>query len=278
MSYTAEISRANPSLFLFLIDRSGSMSDPWGADQGKSKAEGVSDGMNRLLQNLAIKCARNEGVRRFFQVGILGYGEAVGPALSGPLAGRESVWVDEVANHPARIEQRVRRVSDGAGGVLEEKIKFPVWFEPAARGGTPMTAVFRRAKGILDAWLKDHPGCYPPIVVNVTDGEATDGDPTSAARELRESRSADGEVLVFNVHISGAKGVPFVYAADDRGLPDEFAKRLFHMSSLLPPHTLKLAEHEGLPVRAGSRGFVFNGDVVSFIRFLDIGTRPGNLR
>jgi hypothetical protein len=31
-------------------------------------------------------------------------------------------------------------------------------------------------------------------------------------------------------------------------------------------------------VSDGMRGFVFNADIVSVIRFLDIGTRPSNLR
>ena len=41
---------------------------------------------------------------------------------------------------------------------------------------------------------------------------------------------------------------------------------------------LGTAAAEGYPVTDGSRGFVFNADIVSVIRFLDIGTRPSNLR
>ena len=33
-----------------------------------------------------------------------------------------------------------------------------------------------------------------------------------------------------------------------------------------------------LAVGATARGFVFNADIVAVIRFLDIGTRPSNLR
>ncbi len=58
MSYKAEISRDNPSCFLFLIDQSASMEDPF-ATEGteKPKADSVSDAINRLLQDLVIKCA-----------------------------------------------------------------------------------------------------------------------------------------------------------------------------------------------------------------------------
>src|SRR5579884_675438 len=103
MAYTAEISRANPSCFLFLIDQSGSMSDSFGAGEGtRKKADGVADAINRLLQNLTIKCAKSEGVRDYYHVGVLGYGSSVGPAFGGSLAGQDLVPISEIANHPAR--------------------------------------------------------------------------------------------------------------------------------------------------------------------------------
>ena len=52
MAYTAEISRVNPTCFLFLIDQSGSMAESWGGEAGKTKAQGVADAINRLLQTL----------------------------------------------------------------------------------------------------------------------------------------------------------------------------------------------------------------------------------
>ena len=44
MPYSAEISRTNPSCLLFLIDRSGSMEDPFGAGDGRQQATGSSTG------------------------------------------------------------------------------------------------------------------------------------------------------------------------------------------------------------------------------------------
>ena len=35
---------------------------------------------------------------------------------------------------------------------------------------------------------------------------------------------------------------------------------------------------EGYPIGVDARGFAFNADLVELIRFLDIGTRPSNLR
>lgn len=287
MPYTAEISRSNPSCFLFLIDQSGSMDDPFGAGEsatpetglaGRKKADGVADAINRLLQNLVIKCAKSEGVRDYYFVGVLGYGSQVGPAFGGSLAGRELVPIGEIADHPARIEERSKKVDDGAGGLVEQTVKFPVWFDAVALGGTPMCQAMNEARRITSAWAAQHTSAFPPIVINITDGESTDGDPTSAAEGIQQVATGDGNVLLFNVHLSSHRAAPVQFPDSESGLPDEYAQLLFRMSSLLPDYMRRVAEQEGYVVSDGSRGFVFNGDMVSVIRFLDIGTRPSNLR
>jgi hypothetical protein len=67
MAYSAEISRKNPTCFLFLIDQSGSMADPFGTGESKKrKADGVADAINNLLRELGIRCAKDEGIREFW--------------------------------------------------------------------------------------------------------------------------------------------------------------------------------------------------------------------
>ena len=113
MTYTAEISRVNPSCFLFVIDQSGSMSESFGgSDNGSSKADELASAINRLLSNLIIKCSKDNEIRRYFQVGVIGYGEGVGPALGGNLAGQELIWIDDIYNNPTRVEDRPRKISD----------------------------------------------------------------------------------------------------------------------------------------------------------------------
>src|SRR5437667_1941737 len=106
MPYTAEISRSNPTCFLFLIDQSGSMADVFPGEGAKKKADGVADAINKLLQTLVIRCAKEEGVRDYFHVGVIGYGSSVGPAFGGALSNQELVPVSEIANSPARVEER----------------------------------------------------------------------------------------------------------------------------------------------------------------------------
>jgi hypothetical protein len=279
MPYVAEISRANPSCFLFAVDQSGSMQDPFGAESKKNKAAGLADAINRLLQNLVIKCAKSEGIRDYYYVGVLGYGgKGVRSAFSGALAGRELVPISDIGNNPSRIEQRTKKVDDGVGGIIEQTVKFPIWFDPIADGGTPMCEALGRATSTVVDWLGKHPNCFPPIVINISDGEPTDGDPLQTAYDLMNLTSSDGSVLLFNLHISSSNHRPIEFPDSEGGLPDTHAKLLFNMSSPLPEYMRNMVSQEGVAVSYNTRGFVFNADLISVIRFLDIGTRPSNLR
>lgn len=304
MPYTAEISRGNPSAFLFLIDQSGSMQDvldptnvqtlerPMTVDgrtythsaSGRTKAQGVADAINRLLREITIKCAKSEGIRDYYHIGVIGYGgdssaNRVAPAFVGPLAGRELAPISEIANNPARIEERSKKVDDGAGGLVDQKVKFPIWFDAVASGGTPMGTALTKAHAILSGWVAQYPDGFPPICINISDGESNaDDEPLRPAEALKSLSTSDGDVLLFNIHLSSQAGTPVEFPDSDSRLPDQFAKLLFSMSSLLPAHMQSIARQEGMRISETSRGFAFNADMVSLIRFLDIGTRPSNLR
>lgn len=299
MPYVAEISRNNPSCFLFVIDQSGSMNDvvdPTKVQQldkpvqvdgrtythsaaGRTKAQGVADAINRLLQNLVIRCAKSEGVRDYYNVGVIGYGAHVGPAFSGGLSGRNLAPISDIGNNPARIEERTKKTDDGAGGLVDQQIKFPIWFEPVANGGTPMCQALGLARTTLEGWLAEHPTCFPPTVIHITDGESTDGAPIDSMRSLTSLCSSDGNVLLFNLHISAnPNATPISFPDSAANLPDEYAKSLFEGASLLTTFMRSIASEYGFSLGEGARGFVLNGDLTLVIQALDIGTRPSNLR
>lgn len=278
MPYTAEIRRSNPSCFIFLVDQSTSMSDPFGGGEGtrRMKQNGVADATNRLLDNLVIKCSKDEGIRDFYHVGVIGYGARVGSALQGSLADRELVPISEIYAN-LRTVQRTREVDDGMGGVRLVPVEFSTWIDPIASGGTPMAEAIGMADGILRKWMAQHPDCFPPIVINITDGEP-DTTPEAAAEAVKSIRSSDGNVLLFNIHLSSKPYPKIEYPDTDQFLADEYARLLFRMSSVLPPHLVAELKQEGYPVSDNSRGFVFNSDSIALIKFLNIGTRPSNLR
>lgn len=273
MPYSAEISRSNPTCFLFLVDQSASMLEPFGRQPEKTKAGGVADAINRLLQNLVLKCAKSDGIRDYFHIGLIGYGGRVVPGFGGALAAKPLVPIGQVANNPLRIEERSRLIDDGAGGIIEQAIKFPVWYEPRPTGKTPMCEALKTAISYLQVFTEQMPGAYPPLVINITDGAATDGDPLPLAQQIQKLGTKDGNVLMFNVHVSDKQADPVQFPAGEEALPDDFAKLLFRMSSPLPPKLLDAAKSEGYGGKPGTRGFVFNADLISVIRFLDLGTK-----
>ena len=280
MPYSAEISRDNPSCFLFLIDQSTSMHEEISAGDGtQEKAAGVADTMNRWLQELSIKCAKSDGVRDYYHVGVVGYGKNVAPCLNGYGDGEEMIPISHIADNPIRLEERIKKVPDGAGGIQDQTIRFPVWFDAVADGGTPMCRAAAEAERIMQEWLTAHPDCYPPTVIHITDGEATDGDPTDRIRNLTTLTSSDGEVMLFNIHLSAnpdATPVSFPNSADD--LPDEYSKMLFETASPLTPNMRALAKEHGFAPSESARSFVLNADMVLLVQAIDIGTRPANLR
>lgn len=269
--HQAQITRANPSCFVFLIDLSASMGE--NLPDGVSKAMGVADALNRILSNLVIKCTGSEEVRDYFHIGVIGYsGAGVGPAFGGPLSGRELVPISAVADEPARVEQRTKKVPDGAGGLVEQTIPFAVWFDPKASGGTPMCRALTMANDWINQFLSEHPDCFPPIVINVTDGVATDGDPVAASAPLRSNASSDGPVLLFNLHLSASPSEPVEYPASLVGINDNYAHKLFEMSSVLPDKIRNAASQSGYELAEGARGFAFNAKFESLVKFLEIGT------
>ena len=187
-----EISRDNPTCFLFLVDQSYSMAKPWGRQLNRSKAQGVADAINGLIYALIDRCAMGQEVYDRYYVGVVGYGgdkeDRNYVSLGFPveaLAGGVSRPISEIARNPFRIEQRVRKVSDGTGKLVEETVESPVWFEPVALGYTPMCRALQVAQEVVLQFISEHPTCFPPVVFNVTDGAANDGDPEPFAAQLR---------------------------------------------------------------------------------------------
>jgi hypothetical protein len=270
-SYSAEISRQNPGCLIFLVDQSGSMDEPIAGGTGEKKKQVVADAINRLLYNSVLRCAKEDGVRPYFNVGVWSYGGVaeVQRAFSSDL-----LTISEIAERPKRTEQRRRRVPDGAGGVYEEEFQLPVWFDAVANGKTPMNAAFRTVAGPLQSWLSQHPVSFPPIVINLTDGAYTDSNPAPAVWELMRMSTTDGNVLVFNCHISNKSGMAVTFPDDNQAdALEELARELYGMSSPLPEPMRRQAQAKGYNLGPGARGYVFNADLVTMIDFLDIGTR-----
>jgi len=273
MAYQAEISRENPTCILFVIDQSGSMDEI--TEAGRSKAAFVADVLNKTLYTLITSCSKSDGVRNYFDVGVIAYaGSQVTSGFGGALSGEIVHPIQAISENTLRVEERKRKTDDGAGGIIELKTKFPVWFDPKSEGGTPMRAALGKTIETVGGWCEQHPGSYPPTILHVTDGQSTDGAPEEMADGLRRICTKDGQALLFNLHVNTGSGQEIVFPIAENDLNDEYSRMLFRMSSPLPAHLAKFAGDKGYSIAEGSRGFIFNGDPQCVVDFFEIGTRP----
>jgi hypothetical protein len=287
MPYQEEISRSKPSAFLFLIDQSGSMGAPFGRPDksGKTlaKAEVVADALNATLEEVINRSSREEGIRDFFEVGLIGYGASSTAEFcwEGSLAGQQMIPLSEVkkfANVQSIEEENVVR-----GKIVKETLEHRVWLSPCAVGQTPMRGALELARNVLEDWIERHQDSYPPIVINITDGAATDvksnAELLNAAQDIRNlSNRNRSNVILVNCHISERSEVGVVFPSRAEELPeDPYAQALFQMSSVLPSQMTGVAAkvlERALGPDNNLRGMVFNGNAVTLVKFLEIGTRP----
>jgi hypothetical protein len=278
MPYSTQITRKNPSCLLFLIDQSASMGDNFASIQ-RPKSQAVADAVNKMLKQLVVKCSKSDGINDYYHVGVIGYGkDGAQPAFSGAIAGKDLVSISDIGHAPLRIEERKKKMYDGAGDLVDTIVKFPVWFDPQHNGGTPMTEAFVRANNVISTWLREHPDCYPPVVIHITDGESTDGSPLEEMRSLTSKSSSDGNVLLFNLHAAAKSHNPISFCGDSSTLPDQYAEILYNGSSVLPQFMKDIAKQEyDMDLPHDAKAFVINGDIDLIITAIEIGTRPVNL-
>ena len=187
--------------------------------------------------------------------------------------------VVEVAN----IEEKRVKEDYGGGEIVEVTRRMPVWLRHRNGGFDPMCEMLRSMERPLEEWIGLHPDSYPPIVIIICDGWATDGDPRGEAQRIRDLRTSDGNVLLFTVHLSNnAKSRPTLFPHQEEGLlslgeRQDDSKRMFRMTSMLPEGSRRAAASLGYAVEETSRGLVLNADAVALAQFLDIGTRGPSL-
>jgi uncharacterized protein YegL len=278
MPYQKQVGTPHPGLFIILIDQSGSMNAPF--EGGKSRAEVAALVVNRCIQSILQRCKVMEHTKDRCFVVVIGYGA---PTVNPKAAGQSAYLIvggkiSEVEKQMIRTDviKKTAKVSDGAGGLMdgEKVINLDIWVEPYVEGNTPMDEAFKKAEEFASKWVLEHPDNFPPIVINVTDGEPNDADAAEkAASALKNVATSDGNLLLFTAHISDGQG-KIVLAASESAVPSPLGKLMFRLSSEIPASMIDLAKQAGFEeAKAGSRGLVVNGDASDMIKLIDFGSR-----
>ena len=225
MAYNAEISRANPTCFLFLIDQSGSMAERWGGDAGQDQGPRG----RRRHQPPACKRSSAAAPRAItsldrYYIGVIGYGGQPGEPDGQPgLPDRSPGGKRPAAREHDREPPAPHRGSHQAGRRRHRRVDPDstscsrlVRAEGDGQDARCARRCGRPTRSICQ-FIGEHPACFPPIVINISDGMATDGDAGQVwqmAAALRGVASQDGNVLLFNVHLSVRGDRPILFPTE----------------------------------------------------------------
>ncbi len=285
MPYKRSVGADHPGLFVFLLDCSGSMAASWPGDSASGsmiKAEFVANVFNKTVREFGAMSLN----KRRCDIAVVGYDSTAGATSlwEGKLRGHEAVSIVDIVNNPLGTFERDEQKADPEAGVIVVKRKIDFWLKPTTGGSTPMGTGLAKARSIVELWLSNpaHTNSFPPVIIHVTDGKPDNTEKQMAldeAEKLKQLATADGNVLVFTVHLPDGNGQTVLFPSSENDLPagDDSAKLLYTMSSVLPDEMVGNALEAGLPVTSGCRLMVLNADAMAAAKMIQFGsTGTGN--
>lgn len=270
--YNTLITRKNPSMFVFLLDCSASMSEQITfAGVAMSKADALGRIINTALEEIKSRCRRQEGYYDYFDIAVLGYGgDEVESLLDHIVPGKSVVRIGQIA-HVDVPRVTYESIRSWQGRTISSHVSVPELVYPFALGNTPMGHALSDAYDIAEEWIGSHPDSFPPVIFNITDGECTDLPDSmllAVAERIKSLSTTAGSVLLFNVHLSrddSGKGVVFPDCKERLGADNRIGSLLFDMSSDMPE---ELVPGGGRPVKAMS----YNSSMSELVKMINIGS------
>lgn len=278
--YSQEITRCHRAAIVIAIDQSSSMSGRMnlnGCDL--SKAEAVSMVTSKLIDELIMRSHRDNGYRYYYDIALIGYS---GSTIYSLLGDNEFFHpITHFANMKVpRVQYRMSyATTDSTDDTFYEDVS--QWVAPRAEGATPMCKMINMVTKLVEEWCakEENRESFPPLVFNITDGEASDADYDmlrSAAHRLRNTGTLDGNTLFINVHICSNTSHSQVIFPNINEVPISvrYAHLLMDMSSVVPEQfhsyiAKSRSNYSSPPYFAMS----YNASISEMVAMLNIGSR-----
>ena len=193
----------------------------FGREASKTKAQGVADAINRLLQTLVFRCARRATTFSTATRSGDRLRRATSAWVSSAWAGERAATGQPDRRPPLRVETRVKR---GRGrrpaDWSSREVRFPVWFDADGQGQDAHVRGVAGGAGGPQSFVGQHPSCFPPIVINITDGVATDGHPETDGR-MRSATWPPGRqrAAVQRPYLRAGRAADPLFPASDASCP-----------------------------------------------------------
>lgn len=279
--YSRDITTRHRTLIVILVDRSRSMCEEVEAPDGKprSKADVVASVVSRLLSELVARARREDEVHDYYDIALLGYSGDSAYHMLDP--SRDFVPVAELAqmNPETVVENFEAEMPDGTT-VMRHRCT-ERWIKPEADGETPMYEALTEVCSLVGRWCSRacNADSFPPMVINITDGEATDGDSEELkilSERIRRIRTSDGNTLLMNIHITSEADAPSLVfpTRGEINRDNRYAALLAECSSDMPaPFEAAIRECRGERGEPPYVAMGYNTSMTELLTMLDIGSR-----
>ena len=238
--YSQPITQSHRSTIVFCIDCSTSMQEEIiFNNQRFSKADLAALFANIMIDELYIRSSRYGNIRNYYDIAVIGYG---GDGAFPMLCSKNIALIPITELSKATPKEQIFSFTQEVNGKthMASFIVHP-WIKPTAQGQTPMYEALVATHSLISAWCskRDNKRSFPPMVFNITDGEATDGSPAdliNIAHNIKNTGTRDGNTLMINVHIGDlSEGNAILFPRTLYGITESrSAHTLYHMSSIAP--------------------------------------------
>ena len=277
--YNQEITRKHRAAFVLLLDRSMSMQQivRFG-HMVATMSEVVAYTANTLITEFIDRCRRSDGIRDYYDVAVLGY---CNHRVENLLSEDGFISIKKLADRMPRITNVAFESELDDGSRLLTNHRQHRWVEPLAEGNTPMYEALLHARNLVEEWCEQEQNqeSFPPIVINITDGEptdCTDNDLLDVCTLIKRTATANGNTLLINIHICSNNNLQSTIFP----MPEELTRasdkvRLLADCSSTMPQALDTAIHElkGLGAMPPYIGLGYNATVVELLSMINIGSR-----
>lgn len=293
-TYLKPWSRQYRGLLIFLLDQSSSMQESITRNgQTYSNGQIATAALNNLIFTIikSTPIDMQTGKRKnYCDILVLGYGDRVNSLL--PRGQIRPTSLKDLAEAQAGYSTvEVERYDSSTNKVIKVQESQPYWITYEANSSyTQMAMALQEAGRAINSWLqadRTRNESFPPIVINITDGQQNgDGNPATEAAKIRSIVTNDGNALLFSCHLTtnARQSIAFpkdvgqidttVADADER----QWARQLFAMSSPIPFTMIQKARASfGIQLNDNARGFLYNASPTELINFLRWGTQPATI-
>lgn len=271
-------SSATPGLLIILLDQSGVMLDAY--DGIDTKTTFASKNVNHILNYLIMTNFDGESPKNRCFISVIGYGNDVKELCSG--------YLKDLDANPIRIDSIKKKMSDGAGGIIEVPYNMPIWVEPISSTNkdedSNMKKAFELALKTIRQWITRHLETPAPIVFNISNGmphydgksiETCMAETSDVANQLKDTRCYDGNVLIYNVLMNGNdSNISFPYSIEQ--CSDNIEQYIFEISSGIPYSRQIVAQRYGIDIRGNARACVNGYNIRELVGLIQLEAHWGD--